>query len=87
MVSMAASSRFNLLRDVVGDEIGDDDARLVQHDVAERDAVGERDAGEMQRPARGRLAPGLRERGSSPEAIISASTIAVVCSASSSSSE
>ena len=36
---------LQLLVDVVGDEIGDDDARLVQHDMAERDAVGERGAG------------------------------------------
>ena len=30
-----------LVLHVVGDEVGDDDARLVQHDVAERDAVVE----------------------------------------------
>ena len=50
---------LQLLRHVVGDEIGDDDARLVQHDVAERDAVVERDAGEVQRPAGGGLGAGL----------------------------
>ena len=36
-----------LLRDVLGDEVLDDDARLVQHDMAERDAVGQRLALEM----------------------------------------
>ena len=35
---------LHLFRHVVGDEIGDDDARLVQHHVAERDAVVERHA-------------------------------------------
>src|SRR5580658_3049845 len=29
---------LQFLRHIVGDEIGDDDARLVQHDMAERDA-------------------------------------------------
>ena len=42
MVSTAASRRLISFWNVVGDEIGDDDARLVQHDVAERDAVVER---------------------------------------------
>ena len=83
---MAASRRFELARHVVGDDVGDDDARLVQHHVAERDAVGQRRAGEMQRVAGGRLGAGRASDDSSPEAIISASTIAVVCSASSSSS-
>ena len=88
MVSTAASQALQFLRHVVGDEIGDDHARLVQHHVAERDAVVERDAGELQRPPRRGLGRAGRRRGeSSPEAIISASTIAVVCSASSSSSE
>ena len=54
---------LELLRDVVGDEIGDDDARLVQHDVAERDAVVERDAALMQRPPRRRLGAGLGDGG------------------------
>ena len=54
---------LQLLRHVVGDEIGDDHARLVQHHVAERDAVVERDAGELQRPARGGLGAGLGDRG------------------------
>ena len=46
---------------ILGDEVRDDDARLVQHDMAEPDAVGERRAALMQRaPERGRL-PG-RER-------------------------
>ena len=44
---------LQFLRHVVGDEIGDDDARLVQHHMAERDAVVERRAGEVQRAARG----------------------------------
>ena len=43
------------LRHVVGDEIGDDHPRLVQHHMAERDAIVERDAGELQRPAGGGL--------------------------------
>ncbi len=49
-------------RHVVGDDIGDDDARLVQHDMAERDAVGERCADEMQRVAGGGLGAGVGER-------------------------
>ena len=63
-----------LLRQIVGDDIGDDDARLVQHDVAERDAVVERGALEMQRAAdrgfRARLGDGrrVRPRRSSPPA-------------------
>ncbi len=32
---------LDFLRQVLGDVVGDDDARLVQHDMAERDAVGE----------------------------------------------
>ena len=78
---------LELARHVVGDDIGDDHARLVQHHVAERDAVAT-----ARRPksciawrATG-SAPGRAIEDSSPEAIISASTIAVVCSASSSSS-
>ena len=86
-VVIAASQALALLRHVVGDEIGDDDARLVQHHVAERDAVVERRAIEVQRAARGRLGAGRASAESSPEAIISASTMAVVCSASTSSSE
>ena len=53
---------LELLVDVVGDDVLHRDARLVQHHVAERDAVGERGAGEMQpRPHRG-LGAGLRQR-------------------------
>ena len=37
--SSAASQTLQFLRHVVGDEVGDDDARLVQHHMAERDAV------------------------------------------------
>ena len=55
MVSIAASSRFISLLHVIGDEVGDDDARLVQHHMPERDAVIERDAGDMHRAARRRL--------------------------------
>ena len=51
-----------LLR-IVGDQLGDDDARLVQHHVAEPDAVGDREALELQRPMRGGLEAGLGERG------------------------
>ena len=54
---------LQLLRHVVGDEIGDDHARLVQHHVTERDAVVERHAGELQRPAGGGLGAGLGDRG------------------------
>ena len=46
---------LELARHVVGDDIGDDDARLVQHHMAERDAVRERGARNMQRVARDRL--------------------------------
>jgi hypothetical protein len=56
-----------LLRHVIGDEIGDDDARLVQHDVAERDAVVERRSAQVQRPSRSRLGRArARQRGDSP---------------------
>ena len=51
-----------LLR-IVGDQLGDDHARLVQHHMAEPDAVGDREAFELQRPVRGRLEAGLGERG------------------------
>ena len=54
---------LELLRDVVGDEIGDHHARLVQHDMTERDAVIERDAGQMQRPPGGWLQTGLGDGG------------------------
>ena len=54
---------LQLLRHVVGDEISDDHARLVQHHVTERDAVVERHAGELQRSAGGRLGTGLGDRG------------------------
>ena len=50
-----------LLR-IVGDQLGDDHARLVQHHMAEPDAVGDRQAFELQRPVRGRLEAGLGER-------------------------
>ena len=60
---MAASRRLQLLRHIVGNEIGDDHARLVQHDMAERDAVIERYAGELKRPAGGGLGAGLGDGG------------------------
>ncbi len=53
---------LDLLRQVLGDVIGDDDARLVQHHMAERDAVGQDGAGLVQRMPRGRLGAGLRQR-------------------------
>ena len=65
---------LDLLGQVLGDVIGDDDARLVQHDMAERDAVGQDRAGLLQRMPRRRLerraAPGrtIRRRRSSPPA-------------------
>ncbi len=46
---------LEFLRHVVGDHIGDDHARLVQHHMAERDAVRQRGAREIERVARGRL--------------------------------
>ncbi|MGY4316764.1 hypothetical protein ACVWW1_006091 [Bradyrhizobium sp. JR3.5] len=54
---------LDLLRQVLGDIVGDDDARLVQHDMAERDAVGEHRAGLVQRVPRGGLGAGLGQRG------------------------
>ena len=77
---------LDFLRQVLGDVVLDDDARLVQHDMAERDAFREDRAGLLRRMARGRLGPGWASADNSPEAISSASTMAVVCSASSSSS-
>ena len=62
-MAIAASSRFCSFGDVVGDEVGDDDARLVQHHVAERDAFGERRALQMHRAAHRRLGAGPGERG------------------------
>ena len=71
---------------ILGDQIGDDDARLVQHDMAERDAVGEGIAVDGHGRVRSSSRPGLVSVLNSPVAIISARTIAVVCSASISSS-
>ena len=53
---------LDFARHVVGNDIGDDDARLVQHDMAERDAVGQRRAFHMHGVARGRFGAGLGER-------------------------
>ena len=66
--------------------IVDDDARLMQHYMAEPNAVAERGALDVHRPARRQFVAG-RPSDSSPEATISASTMAVVWSASTSSSE
>ena len=86
-LSIASSSRALLLASTSSAiRFGDDDARLVQHDMAEADAIGERRAGEPRRPPHGRSAPGLARPRARPTAIISASTMAVVCSASTSSS-
>ena len=53
---------LDFLRQVLGDVVGDDDARLVQHHMAERDAVGQDRAGLVQRVPRGGLGAGLRQR-------------------------
>ena len=53
---------LDFLRQVFGDVVGDDDARLVQHDMAERDAVGEDRAGLVQGMPRRRFRAGLRQR-------------------------
>ena len=53
---------LQFLRNVVGDVVGDDNARLMQHDVPERDSVRERASGEMQRAAGGGLGAGRRQR-------------------------
>ncbi len=54
---------LQFLLHVVGDEIGHHDARLVQHDMAERQAFGQCAAGHRHRMMRGRLCAGLGERG------------------------
>ena len=54
---------LDFLRQVFGDVVVDHDARFVQHDVAERDAVGQDGSGLVQRMPRGRLGAGLRQRG------------------------
>ena len=54
---------LEFVRHIVGDNVGDDHARLVQHDVTERDAVRQRTAGEMHRVARGRFGARAGERG------------------------
>ncbi len=51
-----------LLR-IVGDDLRHHDARLMQHHVAEPDAVRDRQAVELQRAMRGRFLPRLGERG------------------------
>ena len=74
--------------DVLGDQVLHRHARLVQHDVAEADAVGEGNAALVERPAQRDAGRRRGSKGacSSPDAIISASTIEVVWSASISSS-
>ena len=54
---------LQLLLRIVGDQLGHDDARLVQHHMAEPDAVGDRQAFDLQRPVRGGLQAGLGQRG------------------------
>ena len=46
---------------VVGDDIGDDHARLVQHHMAKRDAVRQRGAGNVRGVAGGGLCAGARQ--------------------------
>ena len=72
--------------DILGDQPGDDDARLVQHDMAERHAFGDGHAAKPHGELAARLGADVVAQTSPPEAIISASTMAVVCSASTSSS-
>jgi hypothetical protein len=57
-----ALESLELLRDVLGDEVGDHHTRLVQHHMAERDAVGDGGARKLQRPADGGLGARLGER-------------------------
>ena len=54
---------LELFWDIIGDHIRDDDARLVQHDMAERDAVREDSALEMLRMTRRRFGAGAGEGG------------------------
>ena len=51
MVSSAVAQPLQLGLGVLGDEIGDDDARVVQHHLAQRHAVGKAGAVEGARPA------------------------------------
>ena len=53
---------LDFLGQVFGNVIGDDDARFMQHDMAERDAVGQDRAGLVQRMPRGGFGAGLRQR-------------------------
>ena len=74
--------------DVVGDDLRHGDARLVHDHMAEPEPVGDAQTFQRHRPAHGdRRALASAMLCNSPEAIISASSIAVVCSASTSSSE
>ena len=51
--------RFGL--GILADQRGDDDARLVQHDMAETDALAEAEAGDGDRPLQVERVPGRRE--------------------------
>ena len=53
---------LQFLRDIVGNEIGDDDARLVQHDMAERNAVAQCAALDVHRAPRRGLGARQRQR-------------------------
>ena len=53
---------FQFLRDIVGDVVGDNDARLMQHDVPKRDSVRQRSSGQVQRATGGGLRAGRRQR-------------------------
>ena len=52
---------LQFLWDVVGDEIGDDDARLVQHDVPQCDAIAQGGTFDVDRAPRRRLGAGQRQ--------------------------
>jgi hypothetical protein len=51
-----------LLLHVIGDEVGHDDARLVQHDVSERNAFAQCRALQMNRAPGGRFGARQRQR-------------------------
>ena len=53
---------LDFLGQVLGNVIGDDDARLVQHHMAERDAVGQDRSGFVHRMPRGGFGAGLGQR-------------------------
>jgi hypothetical protein len=53
---------LQLLARLVGDQFGDDHARLVQHHMAEPDALGDGDAFDLERAMRHGLETRLRQR-------------------------